>query len=392
MPMSQDESTIDDSDRYREWLQKSLLTEGWEEVFDYRRLSEWVQENRERLRASARATLGDAASAYEDHFANTVENFSPRGKYDLPMTEEIFRPLFNQVAECAREIGLRPLREVELVTSTSVSPTPFSLSTTGTHQLFIGLGTSLFCNYWAKTYTAIVKAIAAGGPPYERVASAEALRDHLARDPSGILLATRLCLYYAANGTLMGFGKIEQPPDYYAYRTDLLKAMEVFALSHEYAHFLADERGLQFADEAGEVSSYGLEFFCDQMGLQLSRFWGAKNNNWLAFTGVGGLAFFRAVDTCQACAAELLNTGPLASSHAGRRARWEAEQDSHPPVRERALNLISWVIDKTNSAEKVTVESYLTEFDLICTTICTYASDVLREAGTAATPPDKAVS
>src|SRR5687767_5258277 len=108
--MGKDEIQMDDSDRYREWLQKSLLTEGWEEVFDYDRLSDWVQKNQERLRANARAILGDDASDYEDHFANTVEKFTPKSKYDLPMTQAIFRPLLDEVAEVAGEIGLRPIR------------------------------------------------------------------------------------------------------------------------------------------------------------------------------------------------------------------------------------------------------------------------------------------
>jgi hypothetical protein len=371
---------VDESDRYREWLQRSLLTEGWEEVFDYHRLRDWVDENRERLRASARATIGDAASDYENHFADTVENFYPRSKYDLPMTDKIFRPLFDEVSECAREIGLRPVREVELVTSTSVSPTPFSLSTTGTHQLFIGLGTSSFCNYWAKAYTAVVRAVAANDPPYNRVTSPEDLIARLSQNPGGLLLATRLCLYYAATSTLLGFGEVEQPPDYLPYRMGLLRSMEIFALSHEYGHFLADERGLEFADDSGKASFQELEFFCDLVGLQLSHVWGAKTNNWLAFTGVGGLAFFRAVDTCQSCAAELSDSGLTAPSCIPTRTRRDAETDSHPPVRERAENLIGWVLDRTERDQRAAVESFFTEFNILCTAIRTYASDVLREA------------
>jgi hypothetical protein len=371
------DDAMDETDRYREWRQRSLLTEGWEEVFDYRRLKDWVNENGERLRAGARATLGDTASAYEDHFANTVENFSPNSKYDLPMTDEIFRPLFNEVSECAREIGLQPIREVELVTSTSISPTPFSLSTTGTHQLFIGLGTSSFCNYWAKAYTAVVRAVAAGG---NRVTSYNDLIAGLSENPGGLLLATRLCLYYAATGTLLGFGEVEQPPDYLSYRMELLRAMKVFALSHEYGHFLADEQGLEFADESGEASPQGLEFFCDLMGLQLSHVWGAKNNNWLAFTGVGGLAFFRAVDTCRSCTAELADSGLITTLRTPPRARGDAVADSHPPVGERAEKLIGWVLDRTEHDQRAAVESFFREFDIICTAIREYSSVVLREA------------
>lgn len=64
--------------------------------------------------------------------------------------------------------------------------------------------------------------------------------------------------------------------------------MEIFALSHEYSHFVAHERELKFKDEDGNPFPQGLELFCDAMGLQISRIWGSKNRNWLAFTGVGG--------------------------------------------------------------------------------------------------------
>lgn len=371
---------MDDTVRYREALQKSLLTEGWEEVFDYNRLREWVQNNREQLRAIARNTLGEAAAGHEDHFANNVESYSPGSNYDLPMTEAIFRPIFDALDKSACAIGLRPVREVELVTSTSISPTPFARPSTGTHQLFVGLGTSAFCNYWAKAYTAIVKAIAGSGSPCERVTSPEDLREHLSQDPRGILLAARFSLYYAVMGTLIGFGEVEQPPDYVAYRTELLNAMEVFALSHEYSHFLADERKLTFVDEFGEPSNSGLEFFCDIVGLKISRHWGSQNDNWLAFSGVGGLAFFRAVDTCETCTSILADIGPRGLARGQTRAYQDAEQDTHPPINERASNLIRKSIDTTCDEQKPQVESFLTEYNLICTTIGTYVSDILSEA------------
>jgi hypothetical protein len=371
---------MDDTVRYREALQESLLTEGWEEAFDYNRLREWVQNNRERLRAMARDTLGEAAVGHENHFANNVESYSPERNYDLPMTEAVFRPIFDALVKSACAIGLRPVREVELVTSTSISPTPLARPTTGTHQLFVGLGTSTFCNYWAKAYTAIVKAIAGIGSPYEGVTSPEDLRERLSQDPRGIILAARLSLYYAVTSTLIGFGEVEQPPDYVAYRRELLNAMEVFALSHEYSHFLADERQLTFIDKFGEPSNSGLEFFCDVMGLQISRNWGSQNDNWLAFSGVGGLAFFRAVDTCEACTSILADIRPRALAFGQTRAYRDAGQDTHPPINERASNLIRRSIETTCDEQKRQVESFLTEYDLICTTISTYVSDILSEA------------
>jgi hypothetical protein len=369
---------VDDSNQYREWLQKSLLTDGWEQAFDHHRLTEWVRNNREILMEMAQNCAGDEETVRQ--YESVVHDFCPSTQYDLPTTEAIFRPLFDEVVECARETGLKSVRDVELLTSTSISPTPYAMPTTGTHQLFIGPGTSAFCNYWAKAYTAIVKAISAGGDT-QPIMSSDDLRSRLSRDPSGISLAVRLALYFSMTGSVMGFGVVEQPPDYYPYRLELLQSMEVFALSHEYSHFVAHERELEFKDQDGKPFSQGLELFCDAMGLQISRHWGSKNRNWLAFTGVGGLAFFRAIDICESANAELVD-GDVGFSLLRARARRQSESDSHPSVAERTMNLITWVIDRTASDEKAPVIDFLNEYDLICTTIRTDVSEIVRESKT----------
>jgi hypothetical protein len=338
-----------------------------------------VESNADELREAARVTLGEESSGHEDHFAKTISNFSPRTKYDLPTTEAIFRPLFDDLVECANTIGLLSIREVELVTSTSISPTPLALPTSATHQLFVGPGTSAFCNYWAKVYTAIVKAIGAHGSGPRRVTSSVDLKNYLSHDPSGLLLAMRLSIYYAATGTLLGFGTVVQPSEYTTYRLELLRAMEVFALAHEYSHFLLHERRLQVADEEGNESNLGLEFFCDAIGLQLSREWGSKNNSWIAFTGAGGIAFFRAFDTTVNCATQLAECAPGANSNRSRSQRMQP-QDSHPSPRERALTLMKWAVEKTVKDQREAVESFLAEFDLICASTGAFVLDILREA------------
>jgi hypothetical protein len=124
---------VDESNQYREWLQKSLLTEGWEAAFDHQQLTNWVRNNRALLMTMARSCHGNEETVKQ--YESVVQDFSPSTKYDLPTTEAIFRPLFDEIVECAKETGLKSVRDVELVTSTSISPTPFALPTSGTHQL-----------------------------------------------------------------------------------------------------------------------------------------------------------------------------------------------------------------------------------------------------------------
>jgi hypothetical protein len=223
-------------------------------------------------------------------------------------------------------------------------------------------------------YTAITKAIAAEGDGKKRVTSAVDLKNCLSHDVSGLLLATRLSIYYAAAGTVLGFGEVNQPSPYTGYRIELLRAMEVFALAHEYSHFLLDERSLRVADEEGNETNLGFEVFCDAIGLQLSRVWGSENDNWLAFTGAGGIAFFRAYETSVNCATE------LAEYNDQSRPQRKQPDDSHPPPGERALNLIKWAVEKTDSDQREAVETFLVEFDLICSNIGAFVLDTVREA------------
>jgi DNA-binding SARP family transcriptional activator len=96
---------MDDSDRYREMLQRSLLTEGWEIAFDASRFREWVRNNEGPLRARAAAVLGKNVSSFVAQLAEIFEEFVPTSPYDLPTTESTFRPLLetgSRQAFCSR--------------------------------------------------------------------------------------------------------------------------------------------------------------------------------------------------------------------------------------------------------------------------------------------------
>ena len=71
--------------------------------------------------------------------------------------------------------------------------------------------------------------------------------------------------------------------------------MEVFAVAHEYAHFVSEERIPQFTGSLNASQSRQLEFFCDELGLVISRECEGARNNYLLFAGIGALVFFRAI-------------------------------------------------------------------------------------------------
>src|ERR1019366_6367952 len=180
--------------------------------------------NEDRL-AEMAATLDpiEPDSVVREHL-QVIGDPDPKVRFDSPQARAIFAPLLDEVRSAAQVRGLATLRNIHLAASTDVAPTPSSLPTAGEHVLFIGPGTSSFCNYWAKAYTFVVKSLAAS--TVEPVRSPEDLHATFRRDASGLLLASRLALYQAFFGTTLGFGEVLQPPSHASYRLDLLHAME----------------------------------------------------------------------------------------------------------------------------------------------------------------------
>lgn len=366
-------SQIDDDIRYQEYLQDSLLPEGWESVFDHQHMSEWVRANQAKLGDIAKSNLGSFDPDTVTYFSRTIESFIPKSKYDLADTQAIFRPLFDDILTIAGKLGVRPIREVELVTSTSISPTPFARPTAGTHQLFVGLGTSAFCNYWAKAYTAIIKTLASRNAETP-VSSYEDLFSRLKADPSGVILAARLSLFSSMFGTLLYFGEVRQPADYFRDRMQLVQAMEVFILAHEYTHIYVEENSITFDDE------YGLEYYCDVVGLRISREWGSKNDIWPAFCWIGGLLFFRGIEIMEKSAEILFRAKIQTALPQHHSPHGNDASTSHPPTAERIKRLIELTIDQSDDDQRDEVKNYLMEYDLISSSINKYILGLLSES------------
>ena len=123
------------------------------------------------------------------------------------------------------------------------------------------------------------------------------------------------------------------------YRLQLLHAMEVFAVAHEHAHFISEERIPQFTGSLDPSQSQQLEFFCDELGLAISRECESARNNYLLFAGVGALVFFRAIQVCESVRELLVNSGTQGCANRKRQT----------PIlsRERIVAIKSQVLHKT---------------------------------------------
>jgi hypothetical protein len=316
-----------------------------------------VVKNRERLEKSAEFTAGADGPSLVADFERSALGFEPTTRFELPTTKPIFEPILSDVRQTAAKLGIRPVRQIELATSTGTCASPMSRPTSTDHLLFIGLGTSSFCNYWAKCITAVNMAIAPA-IGFGCVESAKDLERVFRKDPSGILLAARLCLYYAVFGTMIGFGEVQQPDTYAQYRLQLLQAMEVFAVAHEYAHFVSEERIPQFTGSLDASQSQQLEFFCDELGLVISRECQSARNNNLLFAGIGALVFFRSIQLCESVRELLVESGL-------KDVREKRSSDSHPSHQERIVALKSQVCTKTDADQQREVKQFVDEYDTI---------------------------
>ena len=179
------------------------------------------------------------------------------------------------------------------------------MPTTGQHLLFIGLGTSSFCNYWAQVVTSVVTAVPfAHG--FEKVTGADDVRKLLRSDPTGVALAGRLALHYAAFGTAIGFGEVKAPN--LPYRVQLSDAMETFAVAHEYSHFVAEEQSPALGSALKADDSRKLERFCDALAILICRDCANPRQNLVGFAGVGATTLLWAVDLCRRIRALLLTS------------------------------------------------------------------------------------
>jgi len=362
----------DDLHRYIEFLQRQLLTPGWEAFFDPHLMKTWLAKSADATNAALPPQYGGGTSPVA-HLEKLVNSFQPTTAFDSPQTEAIFGPILEMVKRAAEEINVRVHRPIHIVTSTSVTPSPAARPTEGPHFLFIGLGTSSFCNYWAKAFTAIVKALEKQNP-LRRVAAAQDVEPVLRSDPSGVVLAGRLALAYGIYGSLIGFGQVNEPLDYWPYRKQVLDSMEVFVVGHEFAHLVADEQVSQFQGTLDGEASRKLEYFCDQLALQISKRYANHEDNFLSFAGIGGLLFFRAMELSE-YALERISEIYHASSSPRQRAT--ARNSGYPSLTARIERIKALAVSLTEDDQRPQVADFLEEYDFIASYVVRTLKEIL---------------
>lgn len=356
---------MDENDRYIEYLQKGMIRPGLEKVFDNAALSFWINENKAKLKARIPDTDIEDSLTLLGALEREISDFVPNTKYDLVSNAAIFSPILEAVIEFAKATGLKPVRKVQICTATDSTVSASARPTLSEHLLFIGPGTSSFCNYWAKVFSALVSSIAYDRG-LERIGSVEEARRAIEQLPQLLFLAIQLTIRHATWDTLLGFGVVDPPNANGELRMQLLRAMELFVVAHEYAHFVVYERGLDDKTLEEAPSSEDIEVLCDRMAIAISRNSVAHKENYPAFCGVGAIILLRAVE-CSKKVRQVLSSGGLTAMPA--KSQFEpqpAEKErSHPDETTRIGEIRQQIVSTTHEQDLENDLNFFDEYDAI---------------------------
>jgi len=355
-----------DDERYIEYLQSILATPGYESVFSSEQQAPLISRYRQGLSAFKGNPSAEAALLRLETFETTLT-----GAFESPDTELIFRPLLDEISLAADELGVGLKQHVLLRTSPDVSLTPAARPNSGGHILFIGRGTSSFCNYWAKVYTKLSLGLIRSGLR-DQINDAEQIRQGFKQNPDSILSACKHALHYAWFGTMLGRGKDDLEPMGEPYRFELLRAMEMFVLAHEYGHFVAFEYSPELAQSSDPLDCKKLELLCDKLALQLSRRTSTGVKNWTSFSGAGAFLFLRCAELSDSIRAILPSGHPRRETH-------EGISDTHPSVPDRIENVRQYLMETTDADQLQAVSEYLKEVDLMISTLHSDVLSIIRD-------------
>ncbi|MBK8258519.1 MAG: hypothetical protein IPK82_38400 [Polyangiaceae bacterium] len=352
--------------RYLEHFQRKLLRPDFDKWVEHK---DFVVRMTGEAGRTMRQRFGPNFSPYSDalirEYEKELSDFVPATSYDTATSHLIFGDIMDQVQRSLQDMQ-RPLqRPVRLATSTDANPSPASVPSQEEHLLFIGEGTSFFCNYWAKflSHCLTEGALSSDGPAI----TAPDMDKFFHERGDLTTIFVELLLHYAFFGHLFGFGVLIQPAHSLRFRLELLRAMEVFVVGHEFGHFYLEEnpRSLDPADPLRQMRLE--EHFCDQFGFIVCRYFGTRTDSWFAFSGAAPLMFLSALRLCE-----------NARAHLSTRT---APKDTHPPVDDRIGRILYTALNDTHADNLLAVRGYLEEVGAMWEAMERIARDIFELAG-----------
>lgn len=347
-----------DEQRYLEYLQRHIMPQGWDAVFD---AGSDAQLMRDSNRWKEDPAYCESKTAKE-HAQKLVDAFTGQTKFDSALTNATFRPILTDLLAEADTGPWKKLGHVQLLSSTDPGPTPVARPSSVGHTLLIGKGTMSYCNHWAKVFAPIVVRLFVQEQTF-RVRSDTEVETAARGSPDSIALAGALCIYFALFGTTIGFGRVTSLPEHLQYRMELVTAMERFIVAHELSHFIAFQE-LPGADGMlGDEDAKTIEQFCDDVGLALSRAAAAEKGCLLGRSGVAPMLFFRTIE----CADQMRR----------RMGSPDRSSGTHPTCEERIQLIRRRVLEFDNDKEGLL--QMLEFYDAVCSSVLSLATQRIAD-------------
>lgn len=321
------------------------MREGTEDFLSEQR--RWFQLNRHRLAAECAAITKktkDINPALENPFLVHQDQTA----YDSVFAHAIFTPLLSKALAASARLGYPIRRPIVLANAPSVEPTPAGVPSTDCHMLFIGQGTSSFCNYWAKIFSAAI--YKAGTVPAQDRCETSIIAA-IRSDPV-MLQALKLVLKYARSESLMGFGELKQEPHLAPFRLLLVAAMETFIIGHELGHFFLHEQYPELNGVPPNHTLLDVELLCDAIGFAICSAVGDTEENEVSRHLIGPLLLLYALKLSEDAKGILLDLKPQAS-------------DTHPGLTERIQGLFKFANTADPSSSLVTTMEEALNYALI---------------------------
>jgi hypothetical protein len=308
--------------RYLNYLQGTLIREGTEQFLANQR--KWFEDNRARLAREYELVM-EASGRTPSALDNPYLTHHDRSAHDSVFARHIFTPILERALAVTAKLGLSIKRPVVLANAPSVELTPVSWASTDTHMLFVGQGTSSFCNYWSKVYAAVIYCIATL-PEAERTPEG---RIHAVGTNPITLTAVKLLFRYLRSESLMGFGEVKQGPHLMSYREMLCHSMETFIVGHELGHFCLHEAHPETNGVPPGKTLKEVELLCDAMGFSISSAVGAAMGDDVSKHLIGPLLLLYTLRLNEQ-ADELILERPA------------PESETHPSLKERIGGLFAF--------------------------------------------------
>jgi hypothetical protein len=368
--------TMTESQRYIEYLQRAILSEGQDEVFDGNKLRARQPRDRAQMEKLAERCGMPKDSGVVERFEADVEAFQTGTRFEDVNSLIIFRPILELVEKAAAAHGLPKPRPIYVSNSTDIGPSPYARQSEVQNALLIGAGTATFCNSWAKSVAPLFGALLRKTPRFDR----RSVDDLIAIgkvDGEDIATAVRLAAYYGSNGTVIGFRSIPVPREDFHVHAKLLRAMEIFIVAHEYGHFIAQEELASTDGPQNAGGSREIEFFCDALGILLSQTIANEEENYFLASGAGALIFFRLMQLCDDARSVYLNS-PAADAEDHSRRRPDAE-DSHPSYNERIKAVREIALVGAGAGQRDKLNEQLDFYDSVASAVGELSGKVIRK-------------